>query len=146
MTWPPTSTVWPAAPDNLPVSAILPSLAATSPRNAGIPEPSTISPFLINRSYAIGAPPLSRCARSSVVADYSVGTPQITPKSARGGMRNTGIPVKARLAANLARTRGGKEIRTKHLILLVCSFQKQKITEGNRLIERVPRHGQLEVL
>ena len=29
-------------------------LMPTSPRNAGIPEPSTISPFLISRSYAIG--------------------------------------------------------------------------------------------
>src|SRR5437660_896649 len=57
MTWPPTSTVCPAAPDNLPVSAILPSLTATSPRNAGIPEPSTMRPFLISRSYAIVFPP-----------------------------------------------------------------------------------------
>src|ERR1700726_3659017 len=28
----------------------------TSPRNAGIPEPSTIRPFLISRSYAIATP------------------------------------------------------------------------------------------
>ena len=41
-------------PESLPISTILPFLMPTSPRNAGIPEPSTISPFLISRSYAIG--------------------------------------------------------------------------------------------
>ncbi len=46
--------VFEAGPDNLPISAILPSLTPTSPRKAGIPEPSTTRPFLINRSYAIG--------------------------------------------------------------------------------------------
>src|SRR5260370_36018709 len=45
-----------AGPLSLPISAILPFLIPTSPRNAGIPEPSTIRPFLINRSYAIAAP------------------------------------------------------------------------------------------
>src|SRR6516225_10288057 len=57
MTWPPASTVCPAAPDSLPSSAILPSLTATSPIKDGMPEPSTIRPFLISRSYAIGTPP-----------------------------------------------------------------------------------------
>ena len=42
------------APLNLPISTILPFLMPTSPRNAGMPEPSTTSPFLISRSYAIG--------------------------------------------------------------------------------------------
>src|ERR1700730_2083897 len=52
--WPSASIVFVAVPDSLPISAILPSLTPTSPRNAGIPEPSTTRPFLINRSYAIG--------------------------------------------------------------------------------------------
>src|SRR6266436_6578459 len=53
-TRPSASIVRVAGPDNLPISAILPSLTPTSPRKAGIPEPSTTRPFLINRSYAIG--------------------------------------------------------------------------------------------
>src|SRR5712691_4086623 len=81
MTWPPASTVWPAAPDNLQSSAILPSLTPTSPRNAGMPEPSTISPFLINRSYAIGAPPLSRCASCYFL-------PRTIAQECRGPRRN----------------------------------------------------------
>ena len=36
--------------DSLPISTILPSLTATSPRYAGPPEPSTMRPFLISRS------------------------------------------------------------------------------------------------
>ena len=45
-----------AGPLSLPISTILPSLTPTSPRNAGIPDPSTMRPFLINRSYAIATP------------------------------------------------------------------------------------------
>src|SRR5690242_17877364 len=45
-----------AGPLSFPISAILPFLTPTSPRNAGIPEPSTIRPFLISRSYAIATP------------------------------------------------------------------------------------------
>src|SRR5438045_2469308 len=52
--WPSASIVLLAGPDSLPISTILPSLTPTSPRNAGMPDPSTTSPFLINRSYAIG--------------------------------------------------------------------------------------------
>src|SRR5712691_693070 len=47
--------VFVAAPDSLPNSTILPSLTPTSPRKAGNPEPSTMRPFLISRSYAIGS-------------------------------------------------------------------------------------------
>src|SRR5215467_12527112 len=43
-------------PLNLPSSTILPSLTPTSPRKDGIPEPSTMRPFLISRSYAIAFP------------------------------------------------------------------------------------------
>src|SRR5438309_8602791 len=46
--------VFSAGPDNLPISTILPSLTPTSPRKAGMPEPSTTRPFLISKSYAIG--------------------------------------------------------------------------------------------
>src|SRR5260370_21496572 len=67
--WPPTSTTASAAPDNLPISTILPSLTATSPWNDAIPEPSTTRPFLIKTSYAILC---SSCSRSVVVAvNYS---------------------------------------------------------------------------
>src|SRR6478672_8819985 len=48
------STTRDADPLSLPISAILPSFTATSPRNGGIPEPSTIRPLRINRSYVIG--------------------------------------------------------------------------------------------
>jgi hypothetical protein len=41
-------------------------LMPTSPRNAGIPEPSTISPFLISRSYAIAIPPPAESFRARV--------------------------------------------------------------------------------
>src|SRR5712691_7671357 len=86
MTCPPASTVWPAAPESLPSSAILPSLTPTSPLNAGIPEPSTIRPFLISRSYAMGAPPLSLCGccyfLSRTIAQECRGT---AAKFARGG-------------------------------------------------------------
>src|SRR5437762_4356941 len=51
---PAASIVLLAGPDNLPISTILPSLTPTSPRNAGMPEPSTTRPFLISKSYAIG--------------------------------------------------------------------------------------------
>jgi hypothetical protein len=51
--WPAASIVFVAGPDSLPISAILPSLTPTSPRKAGMPEPSTTRPFLISRSYAI---------------------------------------------------------------------------------------------
>src|SRR6266567_8541550 len=51
--------VFAATPGSLPNSTILPSLTPTSPRKAGSPEPSTMRPFLISRSYAIGFPP--RC-------------------------------------------------------------------------------------
>src|ERR1019366_4347816 len=47
------STVRVAGPLSLPISAILPFRTPTSPRNAGMPEPSTTRPFLISRSYAI---------------------------------------------------------------------------------------------
>src|SRR5215469_7791543 len=55
-TRPSASIVRAAGPLNLPISTILPSLIPTSPRNAGIPEPSTMRPLRINRSYAIAAP------------------------------------------------------------------------------------------
>jgi hypothetical protein len=45
---------WSAAPDSLPISAILPFFTATSPWNAGMPEPSITLPFLMRTSYAIG--------------------------------------------------------------------------------------------
>src|SRR5437764_1958173 len=57
MTCPPASTVCPATPESLPISTILPSLTATSPWNDGIPEPSTMRPLRIKRSYAIDVPP-----------------------------------------------------------------------------------------
>src|SRR6266536_2783353 len=102
MTCPPTSTVWPAAPESLPSSAILPSLTPTSPLNAGIPEPSTIRPFLISRSYAIGFPPLSRCACCYFL-------PRTIAQECRGPrqnlraavMRYTAVPAKKQLAASL---------------------------------------------
>src|SRR3954452_13613243 len=50
---PSASTVRAAAPLILPISTILPSFTPTSPRNAGIPEPSTMRPLRINRSYVI---------------------------------------------------------------------------------------------
>src|ERR1700733_5983730 len=52
------STVRVADPLNLPISAILPSFTATSPRNADMPEPSTTRPLRINKSYVIGFLPL----------------------------------------------------------------------------------------
>src|SRR3954469_20087909 len=50
---PAASPVRAAAPFILPISTILPSFTPTSPRNAGIPEPSTMRPLRINRSYVI---------------------------------------------------------------------------------------------
>src|ERR1700730_1551623 len=50
---PSASMVRDAAPLILPISTILPSLTARSPRKAGIPEPSTMRPLRISRSYAI---------------------------------------------------------------------------------------------
>src|SRR6478736_2393361 len=55
-TRPSASIVRVAGPLSLPISAILPSLTPTSPRNPGIPEPSTMRPLRINRSYAIAIP------------------------------------------------------------------------------------------
>src|SRR5438034_11756269 len=77
--------VFAAGPDNLPISTIFPSLTATSPRNAGIPEPSTIRPFLISRSYAIGVPPRSIFQRLRVVADYSTAAEIHAAQCARVG-------------------------------------------------------------
>src|SRR5262249_24109672 len=53
---PSASIVRSAGPLNLLISAIFPALTATSPQKAGIPEPSTIRPLRINRSYAIATP------------------------------------------------------------------------------------------
>src|SRR5215469_13197249 len=55
-TRPSASIVRLAGPLNLPISAIFPFLTETSPRNAGIPEPSTMRPSRIRRSYAIASP------------------------------------------------------------------------------------------
>src|SRR5262245_24037978 len=52
-TRPAASLVRAAASRSLPSATILPWWTATSPRKAGIPEPSMIRPFLIRRSYAI---------------------------------------------------------------------------------------------
>src|ERR1051326_5394581 len=82
--WPPASTVCPAAPESLPISTILPSLTPTSPWNDGIPEPSTINPFLISRSYAIGFPPLSRFALKALA--------QTIAQQPRGSRRNLRAP------------------------------------------------------
>src|SRR6266581_645889 len=104
MTWPPASTVWPAAPESLPSSAILPSLTPTSPLNAGIPEPSTIRPFLISRSYAIGAPPLSLCACCYFLSRTIAQECRRPRQKLRAvAMRYTAVPAKARRAASLAR-------------------------------------------
>src|SRR5215472_3431125 len=54
-TRPSASIVRRAGPLNLPSSTILPSLIPTSPWKEGIPEPSTMRPFLISRSYAIAS-------------------------------------------------------------------------------------------
>src|SRR6266478_9405142 len=100
MTWPPTSTVWPAAPESLPSSAILPSLTPTAPLNAGMPEPSTIRPFLISRSYAICAPPLPLCRccyfLSRTIAQECRGPCQNLRAAA---FRYIGVPAKVRLVA-----------------------------------------------
>src|SRR5712671_6147300 len=144
MTCPPASTVWPAAPESLPSSAILPSLTPTSPLNAGIPEPSTIRPFLISRSYAMGAPPLSLCGccyfLSRTIAQECRGPRQ---NSRAAATRYTAVPAKARLVANLARRRESKEIRTKPLISLDYEFRNRRITGRNRLIGTNPRHRQV---
>src|SRR4029079_15574590 len=55
-TCPSASSVRRAGPLSLPSSAILPFFTATSPWNAGMPEPSTTRPFLISRSCAIVIP------------------------------------------------------------------------------------------
>src|SRR6201987_6216229 len=58
------------APLNLRISTVLPVVTATSPRKAGIPEPSTTRPFLISRSYAIGI------LLMAVVSTASVASPE----------------------------------------------------------------------
>src|SRR5438093_8757344 len=59
-TRPSASMVRAAVSRSLPIATILPLLTATSPRKAGMPEPSMMRPFLIMRSYAIGCSSL-RC-------------------------------------------------------------------------------------
>src|SRR6266481_10103856 len=71
-TRPAASIVRVAGPLNLPISAILPSLTPTSPRNAGIPEPSTMRPFLISRSYAIATPFLFGSPFQILAWEYSI--------------------------------------------------------------------------
>src|SRR6185312_6357098 len=66
---PEASTVRVAGPLSLPISAILPLRTPTSPRNAGMPEPSTTRPFLISRSYAIWMPSLDSLGVTSPGAD-----------------------------------------------------------------------------
>src|ERR1700751_1987530 len=67
---PSASLVRSAVPLNLPISTILPSWTPTSPRKAGIPEPSTTRPFLISRSHAIGI------LLMAVVSTASVASPE----------------------------------------------------------------------
>src|SRR6202048_760213 len=57
-----------AAPAYLPTPTILPFCTATSAANAGSPEPSTMRPFLISRSYAILLPPRCPPLRPSAAA------------------------------------------------------------------------------
>src|ERR1041385_5113352 len=96
--------VFEAGPDNLPISTIFPSLTPTSPRNDGIPEPSTIRPFLISRSYAIGVPPQSHCARYHLLL-RTIAHPRTArrAKCARGG--NAEGPGPRSGAVSLARAR-----------------------------------------
>src|SRR5437763_10863338 len=68
---PSASIVWLTGPLNLPISTILPFLTPTSPRKAGIPEPSTTRPFLISRSYAIG-----------ILLGAVISTSSVTPPAA----------------------------------------------------------------
>src|SRR5437016_14614257 len=68
---PSASIVLLAGPLNLPISAILPFLTPTSPRKAGIPEPSTTRPFLISRSYAI-----------AILLGAVISTASVTPPGA----------------------------------------------------------------
>src|SRR4051812_22958055 len=76
---PSASMVRVAAPLILPISTILPSLTARSPRKAGIPEPSTMRPLRINRSYAIlvglllCGPPAATLPRPGSLAPLAVG-------------------------------------------------------------------------
>src|SRR4029450_7868139 len=53
-----------AAPSTLPRATTLPSLTPTSPAKPGLPEPSTIVPPVILRSYVIAAP--WACSRTPV--------------------------------------------------------------------------------
>src|SRR5215467_15605316 len=52
-TRPSASIVRDAESRSLPIATIFPLVTATSPRKAGMPEPSMTRPFLIRRSYAI---------------------------------------------------------------------------------------------
>src|SRR6266851_6310365 len=144
MTWPPASTVWPAAPDSLPRSAILPSLTPTSPLNAGIPEPSTIRPFLISRSYAMGAPPLSLCGccyfLSRTIAQECRGPRQNSRAAATRYTAGSGEGAARRQSRAHARE---QEIRIKPLISLDYEFRNRRITGRNRLIGANPRHRQV---
>src|SRR5689334_15009390 len=69
------STVRVAAPLNLPMSAILPSFTPTSPRKAGIPDPSTMRPLRINRSYVIGIISPLATSTPTVVSATNVAHP-----------------------------------------------------------------------
>src|SRR5467141_218308 len=112
-TRPSASIVRVAGPLNLPISAILPSLTPTSPRNAGIPEPSTIRPLRISRSYAIIIP---FALRAPIRARL------ITPSVARDCKRRClGRPhngsVRRSLLGDILRGRGGDGMQADYVII-----------------------------
>src|SRR5260370_20782325 len=93
-----------ATPDSLHNSTILPSLTPTSPRKAGIPEPSTTRPFLISKSYAIGS--LRGAGRPDgdrLGDDFNTPSPPSCPLSPHGSRpshaRSGGEPLSRRSAA-----------------------------------------------
>src|SRR6202162_6161002 len=104
---PSASTVWSAAPESLPSSTILPFLTATSPWKDGIPEPSTMRPLRIKRSYAIGVPPrLPRpaCWQAAIYAAFitraGAAAPGFCSTAARGGYARGALTQGDRIAGD----------------------------------------------
>src|SRR5215468_8981995 len=97
-----------AAPPSLPMALTRPSVTATSPANAGWPEPSTTRPFSITRSCVIGVLLGRERARRSwsrsleavelghVVVEHEVA---LLVRQVRGVLRQHGLRVRPRRVA-----------------------------------------------
>src|SRR5579875_3389929 len=146
----------PAGPDSRPSSTILPPATATSPQKAGSPEPSTMRPFRISRSYLIATPFSARvsavCALCASVARTATrecpGNPEARPAASAWLRCRTRSPfpllarARARMDVNVLSPRLRQDAGGDPLGIVDANPQQRSSGLQRRLeILPVPRRG-----